>query len=143
MDFSGICLEIGFGAAIGMLVGTTGLEGSARGRITLLGAVIALVVGFVLAGIADVSGLVGAVACLLGAVIACIVVSDVVYGAGRRQGSKGGALAFIVSVAALVVVGITLLVNYLGLIVIAVLLWFGFARHRRAQRKHAGLRVLR
>jgi hypothetical protein len=143
MDFSALCLELGLGAAIGMLVGTTGLEGSARGRITILGAVIALVVGFLVAGPAGISAPAGAIACLVGAVIACIVVSDLVSGAGRRQGSRAGALAFIVSVAALIVVGITLVLHYLGLVVIALLLWFGFARHRRAQRKHAGLRVLR
>jgi hypothetical protein len=143
MDFSALCLELGLGAAIGMLVGTTGLEGSARGRITILAAVIALVVGFIVAGPAGVSRPAGAIACLVGAVVACIVVSDLVSGAGRRQGSRAGALAFIVSVAALVVVGITLVLNYLGLVVIVGLLWFGFARHRRAQRKHAGLRVLR
>ena len=35
-SFSGICLELGIGIAIGMLAGTTGTHGSARGRMTIL-----------------------------------------------------------------------------------------------------------
>ena len=42
--------ELGIGIAIGMLAGTTGTHGSARGRMTLLAAVIGLVVGFLLDG---------------------------------------------------------------------------------------------
>ena len=41
---------------------------------------------------------------------ACLVVSDVVAGAGRREGSGAGALGFLVSLAALIVVAIALLV---------------------------------
>ena len=45
-----ILTELGLGIAIGMLAGTTGTHGSARGRMTLLAAVIGLVVGFLLEG---------------------------------------------------------------------------------------------
>jgi hypothetical protein len=112
---------------------------------TLLAAVIGLVVGFLLAGAADVNSLLGALFCLGGAVIACLVVSDVVSGAGRRKGGGGGggALGFLVSLAALVVVAAALLVPVLALLAAIALVWLGFARHRRAQRKHEGLRVLR
>ena len=44
--------ELGIGIAIGMLAGTTGTHGSARGRMTLLAAIIGLVVGFLLDGAA-------------------------------------------------------------------------------------------
>jgi hypothetical protein len=71
------------------------------------------------------------------------VISDLIAGAGRREGSGGGALAFIVGLAALVVVALALLVSVAILLVIAALAWLGISRHRRAQRKHAGLRVLR
>jgi hypothetical protein len=128
-SFSGICLELGIGIAIGMLAGTTGTHGSARGRMTILAGVIAIVVGFLLSGI--------------GAVFACLVVSDVVSSAGRREGSGGGALAFLVSLAALIVVAIAILISPAILLVIAALVWLGISRRRRAQRKHAGLRVLR
>jgi hypothetical protein len=120
-----------------MLAGTTGTHGSARGRMTILAAVIGFVVGFLLEGI------VGAVLGLAGAALACIVISDLVYGASRREGSGGGALAFIVSLAALVVIAIALLLEPLVVIVVLALIWLGITRHRRAQRKHAGLRVLR
>ena len=138
----GTGLELGIGIAIGMLAGTTGTRGSARGRMTLLAAAIGLVVGFLLSGTADLSGPLGAIFCLIGAALGCIVVSDVVSGAGRREGG-GGALGFLVSLAALIVVAVALLLPVLTLLVIVALVWLGAARHRRAQRKHAGLRVLR
>lgn len=142
-SFSGICLELGIGIAIGMLAGTTGTHGSARGRMTILAGVIAIVVGFLLAGTANVSSATGAFFCLLGAVFACLVVSDVVSSAGRREGSGAGALGFLVSLAALIVVAIAILISPAVLLVVAALVWLGISRRRRAQRKHAGLRVLR
>jgi len=142
-SFSGICLELGIGIAIGMLAGTTGTHGSARGRMTILAGVIAIVVGFLLSGSADVTNLAGALFCLIGAVFACLIVSDVVSSAGRREGSGGGALAFLVSLAALIVVAIAILISPATLLIVAALAWLGVSRRRRAQRKHAGLRVLR
>lgn len=140
---SGIGLELGIGLAIGMLAGTTGTRGSARGRMTLLAAVIGLAIGALLAGAANLDTPVGAVFCLVGATFACIVVSDVVSGAGRREGRRSGALGFLVSLAALVVVAIAVLLPVAALGVLAALAWLAAARRRRAQRKHAGLRVLR
>jgi hypothetical protein len=142
-SFSGICLELGIGIAIGMLAGTTGTHGSARGRMTILAGVIAVIIGFLLAGSADVSAVPGAVFCLIGAVFACLIVSDVVSSAGRREGSGTGALGFLVSLVALIVVAIAILISPATLLVIAALAWLGISRRRRAQRKHAGLRVLR
>ena len=134
MDF---LTDAGIGIAIGMLAGTTGTHGSARGRMTLLAAVIGLVAGFL------IDGALGAVLALAGAVLGCLVISDLIAGASRREGSRGGALAFIVSLAALIVIGVSLVLPVLVLIVIVALAWLGISRHRRAQRKHAGLRVLR
>jgi hypothetical protein len=139
----GTGLELGIGIAIGMLAGTTGTRGSARGRMTLLAAVISLIVGFLLSGSADLSGPLGALFCLVGAVAGCLVISDVVSGAGRREGGGAGGLGFLVSLAALIVVAAALLFPVLTLLVLIALAWLGVARHRRAQRKHAGLRVLR
>jgi hypothetical protein len=142
-SLSGICLVLGIGVAIGMLTGATGLHGSARGRMTLLAVAIGLVVGFLLAGPADVSSGAGALFGLLGAASACIVVSDVVHGAGRREGGGSGALGFLVSLAALFVVGLSILLPFLSLLVLVGLGWLAVSRRRRAQRKHAGLRVLK
>jgi hypothetical protein len=129
--------QLGIGIAIGMLAGTTGTHGSARGRMTILAAVIGLIAGFLL------DGPLGAVLALLGAVAACLVISDLVFGAGRRQGGSGGALGFLVALGALIDVAISLLLPILVILVALALAWLGFARHRRAQRKHAGLRILR
>jgi hypothetical protein len=128
--------QLGIGIAIGMLAGTTGLHGSARGRMTLLAAVIGLLAGFLLEG--PLGALLGAI----GAIVACLVVSDVVSGAGRREGSSG-ALGFLIGLAALVVIAVSLVAPILVLAVLVGLVWLGIARHRRAQKKHAGLRVLR
>jgi hypothetical protein len=129
--------DLGIGLAIGMLAGTTGTHGSARGRMTLLAAVIGLVAGLLMDGAA------GAVVTLAGATLGCVVISDIVHGASRREGSGAGALAFIVALAALLVVAIALLVPIAVIAVVLALLWLGISRYRRAQRKHAGLRVLR
>jgi hypothetical protein len=142
-SFSGICLELGIGIAIGMLAGTTGTHGSARGRMTILAGVIALVLGALLSGTANVSTVAGAFFCLAGAVFACLVVSEVVAGAGRREGGGSGALAFLFSLAALIAIAIAILIPPGSLLVLAALAWLGLSRRRRAQRKHAGLRVLR
>jgi len=131
-----VLTELGIGIAIGMLAGTTGLHGSARGRMTLLAAVIGLIAGFLL------DGPVGALLALAGAVVGCLIVSDVVSGAGRREGSSG-ALGFLVGIAALVVIAISLLLPVLVIPILLALVWLGVSRHRRAQKKHAGLRVLR
>ncbi len=139
----GAGLELGIGIAIGMLAGTTGTHGSARGRMTVLAAVIGFVVGYLLAGFADISSLLGALFCMLGAGVACVVISDVVSGAGRREGSGGGALAFLVSLGALVVAAAALLLPVLTLLVLIGVVYLGVSRQRRAKRKHAGLRVLR
>jgi hypothetical protein len=129
--------ELGIGIAIGMLAGTTGTHGSARGRMTLLAAVIGLIAGFLL------DGPVGALFAVVGAAGACLVISDLVFGASRREGSGAGAIGFIVGLGALLVVAVALLVSVLVLLVVVALVWLGISRHRRAQRKHAGLRVLR
>jgi len=129
--------DLGVGIAIGMIAGTTGTHGSARGRMTLLAAVIGIVVGFL------IDGALGAVLALVGAVLACLVISDLVSGASRREGSGAGALGFIVALAALVAIAVALLLPLATILVAGGLIWLGVARHRRAQRKHAGLRVLR
>jgi uncharacterized membrane protein YeaQ/YmgE (transglycosylase-associated protein family) len=139
----GTGFELGIGIAIGMLAGTTGTRGSARGRMTVLAGAIGLVVGFLLAGHADLSSPLAAIFCLIGAVLGCIVISDVVSGASRRESGGGGALGFLVSLAALIVAAAALLLPVLTLLVLVALAWLGAARHRRAKRKHAGLRVLR
>src|SRR6185503_7547964 len=129
--------DLGIGIAIGMLAGTAGTHGSARGRMMILAAVIGLIAGFLM------DGAIGAVVTAAGAALGCIVISDVVYGASRREGSGAGALAFLVSLAALIVVAIALLLPIAVILVVLALIWLGITRHRRAQRKHAGLRVLR
>jgi hypothetical protein len=132
-----ILTDLGVGIAIGMLAGTTGTQGGARGRMVLLAAIVALVIGFLIDGVLGLA--LGGV----GAAFSCIVISDLVFGASRREGSGAGALGFFVSLAALIVLACALLFSWLIIVVVLALAWLGISRHRRAQRKHAGLRVLR
>src|ERR1700709_1191316 len=88
--------DLGIGLAIGMLAGTTGTQGGARGRMGFLAASVGLWPGFL------VDGALGAVVAAIGGAGACLVISDVVFGASRREGAGGGALGFIVALAALV-----------------------------------------
>jgi hypothetical protein len=132
-----ILTDLGIGIAIGMLAGTAGTHGSARGRMTILAAVIGLIAGFLM------DEIVGALVTAAGAALGCVVVSDLVYGASRREGSGAGALAFIIALAAVIVVAFALFLPIVVIVVVLALIWLGITRHRRAQRKHAGLRVLR
>ncbi|HSK49441.1 MAG TPA: hypothetical protein VK889_02990 [Solirubrobacterales bacterium] len=134
MDFLS---ALGIGLAIGMLAGTTGLHGSARGRMTLLAAVIGLVAGLLL------FGLIEAIGGFLGAAGGCMAVSDIVAGAGRREGSSAGALGFLIAIVAIPVAALAYFFAPIVIVIVAALAWLAFTRHRRAQRKHAGLRILR
>jgi hypothetical protein len=129
--------DLGIGFAIGMLAGTTGTSGGARGRMVLLAAIVGLVAGFL------IDGALGAIVAAVGGAVSCLVISDLVFGASRREGSGAGALGFIVALAALVVLAVALLFSWLVILVAIALVWLGISRRRRAQRKHAGLRVLR
>jgi hypothetical protein len=129
--------DLGIGIAIGMLAGTTGTTGSARGRMVLLAAIVGIVVGIV------IDSILGGILAGIGGAAACLVISDLVFGASRREGSGAGALGFIVALAALVVLALALLFSWAIIAVGIALIWLGYSRHRRAQRKHAGLRVLR
>lgn len=124
-----------------MLAGTTGLEGSARGRMTLLAAVIGLVLGYMAASVLDGVTMLGAVFSALAAGGTCVVISGIVAGATRRGGTA--ALILIVTVVALLVLAVSVVFPYLALLPTAGLAWLGVTRRRKAARKHAGLRVLR
>lgn len=140
---SGTGLELGIGIAVGMLAGTTGTQGSARGRMTLLAAVIGLLVGFLLAGHAKLSAPVGALLCLLGAVFGCLVISDLIADAGKRQGRRAGTLGFLISLAALLVVVLAAAAPVLVALVAIALAWLGISRQRRVRKRHAALRAVR
>lgn len=139
--FETICLAIGIGVATGMIAGTTGLEGSARGRMTVLAAVIGLVLGYLAGSVFDGPALLSALVTALASAVSCAIVSGVIAGATRRGGTA--ALTFIAIFAALIIAAISIVLPYFAILPAAALIWLGFARRRKADRKHAGLRVLR
>ena len=88
---------------------------------------------------------------VIGAGLAGIVARDVASGAIRREQDQmtpadvqapSGVTAIFVF-ASIAVAGISLFLPYFSLVALAALVWLWFARRRRAERKHEGLRVLR
>ena len=139
--FSTICLAAGIGIATGMIAGTTGLEGSARGRMAILAGIIGAVLGYLGTSILDGAPVIGALVGAIAAVLSTAVVSDVIAGAQRRGGTA--ALAVITVFAALVIAIICLLFPFFSIIPAAFLVFLAWRRRQQADRKHAGLRVLR
>jgi len=140
--FETICLATGIGIAIGMIAGTTGLEGSARGRMVVLSAFIGLLFGYLLTSVFDGSSVViGAIICGFFSGFACAVTSGVIAGATRRGGTA--ALAFLTVIAAVLIAAISVLFSPAAIVPAAGLVWLAIGRRKRADRKHAGLRVLR
>jgi hypothetical protein len=140
--FLATCQGIGLSLAAGTFAGASGRRG---------------VVGFVLAAIAAIGGglLFGASLAAadhpawpgwpVGAAIAVVafgVVNGVVAGAqARHQGASS--VGIIVALVALALAAVSLFLEPLALVAVAAIGWLGSARHRRAQRKYEGLRVLR
>lgn len=139
--FETICFAAGIGIATGMIAGTTGLEGSARGRMAILAGIIGAVLAYLGTSVLDGSKIVGVLAGAVAAVLGCAVVSDVIAGAQRRGATW--ALSVILVFAALVIAIICVIVPYFAIVPAAFLAYLAWRRRQQADRKHAGLRVLR
>jgi hypothetical protein len=87
----------------------------------------------------------------IGAGFAAVVSRDVASGAIRRQRDRvtgadvqsPSGVTVIVVLVAVVVAGISLVIEPFSLVVLVALSWVWVSRRRRAERKHEGLRVLR
>ena len=124
-----------------MIAGTTGLEGSARGRMTILAGIIGAVLGYLGASVKDGSVVIGILFGAISAGLVCAVVSDVIAGAQRRGGTA--ALSVITVFVALVIAVICVIVPVFAILPTAFLAFLAWRRRKQADRKHAGLRVLR
>jgi hypothetical protein len=88
---------------------------------------------------------------VLGAGLAAVVSRDVAAGAVRRQGDQGteanvqapSGVTAIVVLAAVVIAGVSLVLEPVSLVVLVALTFLWISRRRQAERKHEGLRVLR
>jgi hypothetical protein len=88
---------------------------------------------------------------LVGAGVAALVSHDVAAGAARRErdGITGAevqapsGITVIVVVSAVVLAGLSILVEPISLVALAALCWLWLSRRRQEARKHEGLRVLR
>lgn len=152
MDFLAICQGLGLALAAGLLVGAVVppvmpawgvVAGAAPLGIVACGLALdgegeavwpALPVGLIAAG------------------LAAVVATGVVAGASRRvaagdaqdgRGRAAGGVPAIVVLAALVLALLSLFVPPISLAALLALAWLWLARHRRAEQKHEGLRVLR
>jgi hypothetical protein len=88
---------------------------------------------------------------VIGAGFAAVVTRDVAAGAVRRQRDQltgaevqaPSGVTVIVVLAAVVVAGVSLVLEPFSLVVLVALTWLWVSRRRQAERKHEGLRVLR
>ncbi len=139
--FETICFAAGIGIATGMIAGTTGLEGSARGRMAVLAGIIGAILGYLGTSVLDGTAIVGILVGALAAILSTAVVSDVIAGAQRRGATW--ALSVIIVFAALVIAIICVLFPYFAIVPAGFLAYLAWRRRQQADRKHAGLRVLR
>lgn len=139
--FETICFAAGIGIATGMIAGTTGLEGSARGRMAVLAAIIGAVLGYVGSSVLDGTVIIGALIGAIAAILSTAVVSDVIVGAQRRGATW--ALSVIIVFAALVIAIICVVFPFFAILPAGFLAYLAWRRRQQADRKHAGLRVLR
>ena len=109
--------------------------------IIALAGIIGAVLGYLGTSILDGAPVIGALVGAIAAVLSTAVVSDVIAGAQRRGGTA--ALAVITVFAALVIAIICLLFPFFAIIPAAFLVFLAWRRRQQADRKHAGLRVLR
>jgi hypothetical protein len=77
------------------------------------------------------------------ALIALRVAEGIFSGASRRQGAAAASLEIYFDLAALVLAALAIFVSPVSLVALAGVLWLGWARRRRSERKHEGLRILR
>ena len=124
-----------------MIAGTTGLEGSARGRMAVLAAIIGAVLGYVGSSVLDGTVIIGALIGAIAAILSTAVVSDVIVGAQRRGATW--ALSVIIVFAALVIAIICVVFPFFAILPAGFLAYLAWRRRQQADRKHAGLRVLR
>ena len=80
------------------------------------------------------------------AALAYFTLRDVAAVAATRAGEGGaGGVAFLIGLAALALAGISLIgpLAYVGVVALLAIIYLAFARRKRADEKHAGLRTLR
>ena len=140
--FLAACQGIGLAVAAGALAGAAGRR-DPLGMVLLVAAVI---VGGILFGASlateDHPAWPG---WPVGAVIAALsfwVVSEFAASAASRA-EGGGFIAGMIALAALAVGGLSVLLQPLGLLALAAIIYLGLARRSRAARKYEGLRTLR
>jgi hypothetical protein len=88
---------------------------------------------------------------VFGAGFAAVVTRDVASGAIRRQTDRitgpdvqtPSGITVLVVLAAVVIAGVSLVLEPVSLVVLLALSWLWISRRRQAERKHEGLRVLR
>jgi hypothetical protein len=144
MDFLlAICQALGIALAVGALAGATGPQGGTSAILEWVAAAVGAAAAALSMSIDDQSIIGGIVVGAVGGWLAARVISAIVFGAARRAESGFGTVGFIVSLAALVLAGLSILLPPVSLVALLVLAWLAVARRRRSERKYEGLRILR
>jgi hypothetical protein len=141
--FLAICQALGIGLAVGAVLGAFGPAGRRMALIALVSAALGAAFGGYSMSQDDESVVGGIVAGAIGGWLAATVISGVVSGALRRAEGGAAGLASLVVLAALALVGLSILLPPVALLVLVGLAWLALARRSRADRKYEGLRILR
>jgi hypothetical protein len=144
MDFFlATCQALGIALAVGALIGAVVPRGENPAFLVWGAAAVAAAAGALSMSADDQTIVAGIVAGAIGGWLGARVISALVLGAARRAQGGPGSIALIVSVAALVLAGLSILLPPVSLVALLAVGWLGIARRRRAERKYEGLRILR
>jgi len=133
---------VGIALAAGALIGAAGREEMAR-ALAIVAAVAGAALGAFSVAADGESFPIGLAVGVLMAPLALAVVTSIVAGAARRSGESGGVIGAVVALAALASAGLSILLPPIGAVIAVGIAFLAFARRRRADRKHGGLRILR
>jgi hypothetical protein len=141
--FIAACQGAGLALAAGILAGAPGRSDGLGSLLEFAGAIAGAVLFAVSLDASDHTSWPGYFAGAALALLAYLVARDVAAGAAGRAGAGSGAISAFVALAALVLAGLSLVVQPISIAAFVAIVVLGVARRRRAGRKYEGLRVLR
>jgi hypothetical protein len=141
--FIAACQGAGLALAAGILAGSLGRTDGLGSLLEFAAAIAGAVLFAVSLDASDHTAWPGYFAGAALALLAYLVARDVAAGAAGRAGAGSGAISAFVALAALVLAGLSLVVEPISIAAFVAIVALGVARRRRAGRKYEGLRVLR
>ena len=141
--FVAACQGLGLAIAAGMLAGAVGRKDQLGAVLAIAAAVVGALLFAESLSANDHASWPGYPAGVVVAVLSYALVQDIAASASKRATGSPAAVFGLLAVSALVVAGLSLLFGPIAILAAIGLGYLGLGRHRRAARKHEGLRVLR